>query len=192
MSCMTTFLYCRRRVKPIAGGHHTKTNIRNTSHPYDLVIGLDRSDKKADLCLIDTRTDQRRAIIIDTAPEALWEWLRQLRQQQPQARIGLCLEQPAVHLITFFEGNEWITLYPINPITLQKFREAFVTSRAKAVTATAYKLAKIIYRLLKYGKAYVETGQDQYEEKYRARFLKHLQQSADSLGFQLVPKHPST
>jgi hypothetical protein len=25
----------------------------NTSHPYDLVIGLDRSDQKADLCLID-------------------------------------------------------------------------------------------------------------------------------------------
>ena len=24
----------------------------NAPHPYDLVIGLDRSDKKADLCLI--------------------------------------------------------------------------------------------------------------------------------------------
>lgn len=63
---------------------------------------------------------------------------------------------------------------------------------AKAVTATAHKLAKIIYRLLKYGEAYVETGQQQYEEKYRARLLKHLQKSADSLGLQLVPKHPST
>ena len=28
-----------------------------TTHPYDLVIGLDRSDRKADLHLIDTRTD---------------------------------------------------------------------------------------------------------------------------------------
>ena len=44
----------------------------NTPHPYDLVIGLDRSDKKADLCLIDTRTGQRRCEIIATAPEALW------------------------------------------------------------------------------------------------------------------------
>jgi hypothetical protein len=64
-----------------------KTNIMNTSPPYDLVIGLDRSDQKADLHLITTATGQRRSVVIDTAPEALWEWLRQLRQQQPQARV---------------------------------------------------------------------------------------------------------
>jgi len=63
---------------------------------------------------------------------------------------------------------------------------------AKAVTATAHKLAKIIYRLLKFGQPYVETGQEQYEEKYRARLLKHLQKSADTLRLQLVPKQPST
>ena len=100
-------------------------------HPYDLIIGLDRSDKKADLHLIDTRTLERLSLTLDTAPEALWEWLLQLRQQHPQARVGLCLEQPAVHLVSFLEAYVWITLYPINPITLQKFREAFVTSRAK-------------------------------------------------------------
>jgi len=87
----------------------------NTSHPYDLVIGLDRSDTKADLCLIDPRTGQRRSEIIATAPEALWEWLLELRQQHPQARVGLCLEQPAVHLIPFLEAYDWITLHPINP-----------------------------------------------------------------------------
>ena len=56
----------------------------NTPHPYDLVIGLDRSDKKADLHLITTATGQRRSQTIDTAPEALWEWLLELRQQHPQ------------------------------------------------------------------------------------------------------------
>jgi hypothetical protein len=48
------------------------------SSTYDLVIGLDRSDTKADLCLIDIRTGQRRAEIIATAPKALWEWLLEL------------------------------------------------------------------------------------------------------------------
>jgi len=109
----------------------------NSPHPFDLVIGLDRSDKKADLCLITTATGQRRSAIIDTAPEALWEWLLELRQHHPQARVGLCLEQPAVHLIAFLEVYDWITLYPINPITLQKYREAFVTSRAKDDTKDA-------------------------------------------------------
>ena len=116
----------------------------NPSHPHDLVIGLDRSDKQADLCLITPATGQRRSAIIDTAPEALWEWLLELRQRHPQARVGLCLEQPAVHLVAFLESYEWITLYPINPITLQKFREAFVTSRAKDDAKDADYLADLL------------------------------------------------
>jgi len=122
----------------------------NTPHPFDLVIGLDRSDKKADLCLIFTATGQRRSQTIDTAPEALWEWLLQLRQQHPQARVAICLEQPAVHLIAFLEAYEWITLFPINPITLQKYREAFVTSRAKDDTKDADFLADLL--LIHYAK----------------------------------------
>ena len=116
----------------------------NSSSPYDLVIGLDRSDRKADLHLIDTRTGQRRSQTIDTAPEALWEWLLELRQQHPQAHVGLCLEQPAVHLIAFLQAYEWITLHPINPITLQKYREAFVTSRAKDDARDAQYLAELL------------------------------------------------
>lgn len=116
----------------------------NTPHPFDLVIGLDRSDRKADLHHIDTRTGQRWSRSIDTAPEALWQWLLQLRQQHPEARVALCLEQPAVHLIPFLESYEWITLYPINPITLQKYREAFVTSRAKDDDKDARYLAELL------------------------------------------------
>jgi transposase len=114
-------------------------------HPYDLIIGLDRSDKKADLCLLNTATDQRQFALIDTSPEALWEWLLQLRQAYPQARVALCLEQPAGHLIAFLEAYEWITLFPINPITLQKFRETFVTSRAKDDAKDAHYLADLLY-----------------------------------------------
>jgi transposase len=116
----------------------------NTPHIYDLLIGLDRSDAKADLCLIDTRSRQRSNIILATSPEALREWLLQLRQQYPQARVGLCLEQPAGHLIPFLEVYDWITLHPINPITLQKYREAFVTSRAKDDTKDAEYLADLL------------------------------------------------
>ena len=112
--------------------------------PYDLILGLDRSDKTADLCLIDVRTGQRRTVTIDTAPEALWEWLLELRQQYPEARVGLCLEQPAGHLISFLETYAWITLHPINPLTLQKYREAFVTSRAKDDAKDAEYLADLL------------------------------------------------
>ena len=116
----------------------------NPHHPFDLVIGVDRSDRKADLCYIQTRNSQARKQTIDTAPERLHDWLAQLRQDHPTARVAICLEQPATNLILFIENYSWITLYAINPITLQKFREAFVTSRCKDDGKDAQYLAELL------------------------------------------------
>jgi transposase len=116
----------------------------NTNHPFDLVIGLDRSDRKADLTLIHTATGQVAKQTIATSPESLHDWLAQLRQQHPNARIAICLEQPAANLILFLETYSWITLYAINPITLQKFRETFVTSRAKDDDLDSHYLAELL------------------------------------------------
>jgi hypothetical protein len=57
---------------------------------------------------------------------------------------------------------------------------------AEGITATAHKLARILYRLLKHGEEYVRQGMIDYETKHQARRLKSLQQAANSLGFQLV------
>jgi len=58
---------------------------------------------------------------------------------------------------------------------------------ASAVTATAHKLARLIYRLLKYGEQYVRQGLEVYEQKYRERLLYNVRKTAASLGFQLTP-----
>jgi transposase len=116
----------------------------NSTHPYDLAMGLDRSDQKADIHLIDTRSGEVKKQTLATSPEDLFQWLAQLRQQHPQSRVAICLEQPAANLIPFLETYSWITLYPINPITLQKFREAFVTSRAKDDAKDAQYLAELL------------------------------------------------
>lgn len=55
-----------------------------------------------------------------------------------------------------------------------------------AITATAHKLARLIYRTLKYGQEYVDVGDDFYEAKYKAALVKSLQRRAKSLGYQLV------
>src|SRR5215470_6175033 len=115
-----------------------------STHPFDLVIGLDRSDRPAHLYSIHTRTGQHHRQTLGTSPEELHTWLAQLRQQYPQGQVAICLEQPAANLIVFLENYAWITLYPINPITLQKFREAFVTSRAKDDGKDAQYLAELL------------------------------------------------
>jgi transposase len=117
----------------------------NSTCPFDLVIGLDRSDRKADLYLIQTAALKTERQTIGTSLEALHEWLRHLREKHPNARVAICLEQPATSLILFLEAYFWITLYAINPITLQKFREAFVTSRAKDDGKDAQYLAELLF-----------------------------------------------
>jgi len=60
----------------------------------------------------------------------------------------------------------------------------------KAVTATAHKLARLYYRLVKHGEEYVEAGARAYEEKHRERVIRHLQKRARGLGFELVAAAP--
>jgi len=56
----------------------------------------------------------------------------------------------------------------------------------KAITATAHKLARLVYAMLKYGTAYVDAGQAYYEERYRSRVVQNLKRKAQELGFELV------
>jgi transposase len=60
----------------------------------------------------------------------------------------------------------------------------------KAVVATARKIAERVYRLVKYGEAYVRQEMAAAEEAYRARVLRGLARKATELGYQLVPATP--
>ena len=53
---------------------------------------------------------------------------------------------------------------------------------AEGVTARAHKLARTVYRLLKYGEAYVRQGADEREKKYQARKLQTLRKTANCLA----------
>jgi hypothetical protein len=56
--------------------------------------------------------------------------------------------------------------------------------KAKAVTATARKIAVLFYNTLRHGMAYRDPGADQYEGQYRSRVLANLKRRAKSLGFR--------
>jgi hypothetical protein len=56
----------------------------------------------------------------------------------------------------------------------------------KATTATAHKLAIIIYNMIVNRREYVETGADYYEKQYRERLVKNMSMRAKMLGFELV------
>jgi hypothetical protein len=58
---------------------------------------------------------------------------------------------------------------------------------SKAITATAHKLARLVYSLLRHGSAYVQQGLDAYEAQYRERKVTTMAKQATALGYTLVP-----
>nr|WP_319563788.1 IS110 family transposase [uncultured Rhodoferax sp.] len=64
--------------------------------------------------------------------------------------------------------------------------------KPKAITASAHKLARLVYFMLTKGQAFVEAGQDEYEERYRQRVVQNLTRRAHQLGFQLTPQETAS
>ena len=64
---------------------------------------------------------------------------------------------------------------------------------AKAITATAHKLARIVYFMLKNRTAYMDPGVTYYEQQYRDRAIRNLKRRAAALGLELVhvPAQPA-
>lgn len=59
--------------------------------------------------------------------------------------------------------------------------------KAKAVTATARKIAILFYNAMRFGMSYQDPGADQYEQRYRERVVKGLHRRAAEFGFTLQP-----
>lgn len=58
---------------------------------------------------------------------------------------------------------------------------------AKATTATAHKIARIFYFMLKHQQEYKDPGQAYYEQKYQERTVTNLKRKAKALGMELIP-----
>ena len=65
-------------------------------------------------------------------------------------------------------------------------RIAYRVGKPKAITATARKLAILVYRTLKGELDYADPGEAVYEQRHRERVLRNVRNRAKRLGFGLV------
>lgn len=61
-----------------------------------------------------------------------------------------------------------------------------------AITATAHKPARLVYRMLKYGTEYVARSLAEYEAKVREKLERSVRRKAEALGYKLVPRCPAS
>lgn len=111
---------------------------------YAALVGIDWADAKHDVCLLDCASGKREAAVIKHTPEELDQWADSLRRRYPGQQVAVCLEQARGPLVYALLKYDFLTLYPVNPKTLAKFREAFTTSRAKDDPGDAAYLADLL------------------------------------------------
>lgn len=106
-------------------------NVEQQKQEYAALIGIDWARDKHDVRLRETDTGKEEVLQLQHTPEALHEWIVELRGRFGGRKIAICLEQSKGALIYALMGHEFIALYPVNPSSLANYREVFTVSRAK-------------------------------------------------------------
>jgi len=106
--------------------------MTQTSHDtFAAFIGIDWADAKHDGCLQAAGTAKRECFQLEHTPEAIDAWVTTLRTRFNGQPVAVCLELDKGPLVSALRKYDFLVLFPINPLTLARYREAFTPSRAK-------------------------------------------------------------
>src|ERR671931_2004223 len=94
-------------------------------------VGIDWADAKHDGCLQAAGTAKREYFQLEHTPEAIDAWVTTLRTRFNGQPVAICLELNKGPLVFALRKYDFLVLFPINPLTLARYREAFTPRRAK-------------------------------------------------------------
>src|SRR6266566_8412644 len=106
--------------------------MTQTSHDtFAAFIGIDWADAKHDGCLQAAGTAKRECFQLEHTPEAIDAWVQTLRTRFNGQPVAVCLELTKGPIVSALCKYDFLVLFPVNPLTVAKYREAFTPSRAK-------------------------------------------------------------
>src|SRR6202140_4591674 len=95
-------------------------------------VGIDWSDTKHDICLQAAHSEEREFAVLPHRAAAIDAWACAVRQRFAGRPVAVCLELAKGPLVYALQKYDFLVLFPVHPATLAKYREAFVSSHAKA------------------------------------------------------------
>ena len=107
-------------------------------------IGIDWADDHHDFCLQEAGSSRVETGRISQDPQALAEWVAGLRQRFGGQPVGICLETSRAPLVAALIEHDFLVLFPVNPRTLKRFREAFAPNGAKDDPDDAHLLLELL------------------------------------------------
>ncbi len=97
---------------------------------FTAFIGIDWADSKHDVCIQGADSDKRTFDVIPHQVERIDEWVHTLRRQFGSP-IAVAVELSKGPIVYALQKHDCFVIFPVNPSTLAKYREAFQPSRAK-------------------------------------------------------------
>lgn len=134
---------------------------------YAALIAIDWADRQHAVSLYDVSTGKRERLIVKHTPEALSEWLLGLRRRFKGQPLAVCLEQTRGPLIYALLQYDFLVLYPINPVTLAKYRQAFSLALGKDDPSDA----DYLLDLLQHHRSRLQAWRPDDEQTRTLRFL---------------------
>src|SRR6266478_1342142 len=112
--------------------HAERSDMKpHVSEAFAAFIGLDWADAKHDVCLQAAGTAPREFLSLAHSPEAINAWVQTLRTRFNGQPVAVCLELTKGPIVSALRNYDFLVLFPVNPLTVAKYREAFTPSRAK-------------------------------------------------------------
>lgn len=96
-----------------------------------LQIGIDWAEQKHDFCLCAYNEEKIEHGVVSHDPEKLHGWIRKLRQRFPRGRFQICVELSRGALIEVLREYSFVEIFPVNPISANRFRESLYPSMSK-------------------------------------------------------------
>ena len=100
----------------------------NEHGSFGVFVGIDWADAKHDVCLQAAGTAVRLYEQFSHRPADIDEWVASVRRRFPGT---IAIELSKGPIVSALQRHDDLVIYPINPSTLAKYREAFTPSRGR-------------------------------------------------------------
>jgi transposase len=126
---------------------NTIPTLAKQNPTYAFSVGIDWADKSHAVCQRRWADGQRQEFKIAADPASVQAWLAELKTQAgSQGRVLVGFEQSRNALFELLRAHtDWLDLYPLNPLTVKKYRQALFTSGAKDDPLDGQLIEELIY-----------------------------------------------
>jgi hypothetical protein len=94
-------------------------------------VGIDWADATHEGCLQAAGSAKREGFQLEHTPEAIDAWVTTLRMRFHGHPVAICLDLTKGPLVCALRQYDLLMLFPLNPLTLARYRDAVTPSRAK-------------------------------------------------------------